>query len=79
MPIHIYPLKLYTNTLCLNHGLLVDILRNSQIFWEAYRELLDIAGKRESDEKELRVLMQKMDLAPKQKKVSAKDAKKTVV
>jgi hypothetical protein len=78
MPIHLNPFRLYKNNLCLNHGLLVDILRNSQIFWEAYGELLSIAGKRESDERELKVLMSKMSLAPKQRKVSEKDAKKIV-
>jgi hypothetical protein len=78
MDIHLNPFCLYKGRLVLNHGLLVEILRNSQVFWEAYGELLSIAGKRESDERELKVLMQKMNLAPKQRKVSAKDAKKTI-
>jgi hypothetical protein len=73
MPLHLNPFRLYKGRLCLNHGLLVEILRHTQVFWDAYKDLLEINGKRQSDVKELRVVMQKMSLAPNGKKHEGKD------
>ncbi|MFC1741823.1 hypothetical protein ACFL3V_04780 [Nanoarchaeota archaeon] len=67
MPIHLNPFRLYKGRVCLNHGLLVDILRSSQRFWVAYKDLLELNGKKESDVKELKEVMKKMGLKPNHK------------
>jgi DNA repair exonuclease SbcCD ATPase subunit len=71
MPIHLNPFKLYKNTVGINHGLLVEMLRDSQVFWVAYKDLLELNGKKESDVKELREIMHKMGLVPKDKRKAA--------
>ncbi|MBW2967683.1 hypothetical protein KY362_04300 [Candidatus Woesearchaeota archaeon] len=76
MPIHTNPFRLYSSRICVNHGLLVEILRSSQRFWVAYKHLLEINGKRESDVKDLKVLMEKMGLEPKKRSRIRKDASK---
>ena len=73
MPIHLNPFRLYRGRLCLNHGLLVNILRSTQRFWIAYKHLLELNGKRQSSVKELRTVMDKMGLKTK-KKLSRKQS-----
>jgi hypothetical protein len=51
--------------ICLTHGLLVEILRRSYKFWVAYKQVLELNGKTESDVKDLHHIMKKMNLAPK--------------
>lgn len=59
MAIHLNPFRLYKGRLCLNHGLVVEILRSTHSFLIAYNHLLEINGKRKSDVKELHTLMKK--------------------
>ena len=69
MPFHWNPFRLYRSVVQLNHGIFVEMLRNTQIFWKSYKELLEINKKKESDEASLRKLMKKMALVPDQKKI----------
>lgn len=78
MPIHLNPFKLYKNTLSVNHGILVDVMRNTQNFWEAYTDLLALNDKRQSEEAELRKIMDKMGLDPTKKKIDARQVSKIV-
>jgi hypothetical protein len=67
MPIHLNPFRLYKGRVCLNHGILVEMLRCTQKFWVAYQQLLEINSKKESNIKDLNTLMKKMELTPKDK------------
>jgi len=80
MAIHLNPFRLFSGRLVLNQGLLVEILRNTKIFWEAYKRLLELNGRKSSDIKDLKVLMGKMGIVPKEKKkASETEIKKAVV
>jgi septation ring formation regulator EzrA len=76
MAIHLSPFRLYKGRICLNHGILVEILRCTYNFWNAYRMLLDLNGVRDSKVRELKKIMDKMGL--KHKKVSDKRKIKVV-
>ena len=78
MPVHTNPFRLYKGRLCLNHGLLVEILRCSQKFWISYKHLLDISGKRQSEVKDLQIIMQKMGIKTKKRISKRQMAKKTI-
>jgi hypothetical protein len=66
MPIYWKLLRLYSGRVALEHGLLVEILRSTENFWDLYTDLLTMNGKRESSVKELRDVMHKMGLVPKE-------------
>ncbi|MBU2561224.1 MAG: hypothetical protein KKD17_02920 [Nanoarchaeota archaeon] len=68
MPILINPFRIHSGWVCWSHGLRVLILRNSQRFWVAYKELLELNGKKGSDIKELKEVMDKMGVVPKEKR-----------
>ncbi|MBW2965233.1 hypothetical protein KY363_07285 [Candidatus Woesearchaeota archaeon] len=78
MPIHLNPFRLYSGRVCLNHGLAVEILRCSARFWSAYQHLLEVNGKRDSDVKDLRILMKKMDQTPKKVRKKTEEEKHIV-
>jgi hypothetical protein len=77
MAIHLNPFRLYKGRLCLNHGLIVEILRNTHFFLLAYKNLLEINGKRESDVKELKTIMKKAGIKTR-KKISGKEKAKLI-
>jgi hypothetical protein len=51
------------------------MLRNTHLFWKAYKKLLKLRGKKKSDVKELHKLMQKMGMAPEGKKAYSEKKK----
>ncbi|NQU78240.1 hypothetical protein HQ545_00565 [Candidatus Woesearchaeota archaeon] len=67
MALQLNPVRLYSGRLCLNHGLLVDILRMTNKFWKAYQELLELNRKKKSDYDELHDIMEKMEKVPRKK------------
>lgn len=77
MAIHLDPFRLYHRRLCLNHGLVVEILRSTHSFLLAYKHLLEINGKRQSNVKEIRTLMDKAGLKPREN-ISAKEREKLI-
>lgn len=79
MPIHTNPFRLYSSRVCLNHGILVDILRQSQVFWRSYKHLLEINGKRKSDVKDFEVIMKKMGEEPRRKSRRWQHKKKATI
>ncbi len=77
MAIHLNPFRLFNSRICLNHGIIVEILRSSQVFWEAYKDLLEANFKRKSGIDDLNIVMKKMGLEPKEQKGTyEKDLKK---
>jgi len=79
MTIHLSPWRLYKRVVQLNQGVLVEMLRNTQLFWKAYKELLQMRDKKKSDIKELNRLMQQMGVAPQEKKLYSERKKQKVV
>jgi len=79
MAIHWRPFRPYAGRICLTHGLLVEMLRNTQVFWEAYKEILQLNGKTASSNKVLKKMMEQMGLSPKKKRYSPKKAKKLIM
>ncbi|MFH1063694.1 MAG: hypothetical protein V1729_01290, partial [Candidatus Woesearchaeota archaeon] len=78
MPIHLNPFRPYSGRVQLTKGLLAEMLRNTVVFWEAYQELLQMNGKTESSNKDLKRIMEQMKLAPKAKSYSPKKTTKLV-
>ncbi|MBN1543919.1 hypothetical protein JW898_00475 [Candidatus Woesearchaeota archaeon] len=68
MPVLRNPFRIHSGWVCWSHGLRVLILRNSQRFWVAYKELLELNGKKESDINELKDVMERMRLTPNEKR-----------
>jgi hypothetical protein len=64
MSIYWRPFRLYKGRVAWEHGLLVEMLRNTEGFWDAYTDLLALNGKRESDIKELHHVMKQLGLTP---------------
>ncbi|MBW2972598.1 hypothetical protein KY359_06180 [Candidatus Woesearchaeota archaeon] len=79
MAIIINPFRIHSGWVCHSHGLRVLMLRSSQRFWVAYKGLLELNSKRESDVKDLKLIMDKMGIVPKEKRRISEKLKNKVL
>ncbi len=79
MPIHLNPFRVYKGRICLNHGILVEILRCTAVFWDAYKDILEVNNKRKSHINDLHSTMKQMGIAPKKRRKITEKHKQEVL